>query len=229
MTRHTPEDYQRMLLKLQPQGLAWSRRLSSNLAKFWLAEGEGLARVEGEAWRLIDEANPFTTTLAITDWERVTGLPDECGDLSDGLSVRRADVVAKLRAGGSLTKAYYESILRLYGVEVEVQEDFPPFLADISCADDRVYEYPAGARVDPATGEVYYDYFDGWVHVWGVTLRLAWDSWFEADENSANDRLHDWELEAPNLYCRLEKLKPAHTLIIWTYEVYKDGVLYASY
>ena len=219
MTRHTPADYQQMFLRLTPPGLAWTKRLSSNWAKLWLAEAQGLARVEGEAYRLIAEANPLTTWEALEDWERVAGLPDECGALGDSIEVRRADLIAKLRAGGGQTKAFFEGILRLYGFDVEIEE-FGPFLADQSGAEDRVYECAAGTMTDPETGEVWQDYYNGWSYVWGVNFKLIWEWWFQAQANLAEDRLRDWE--APNIYCRLEKLKPAHTMIMWTYE----GVLY---
>jgi uncharacterized protein YmfQ (DUF2313 family) len=215
MTRHTPLDYQQMFLRLQPPGLAWSRRLSSNWARLWLAEADGLARVESETFRLIAEANPLTTWEALTDWERVLGLPDECSKLSDTIEMRRRDVIAKLRAGGGQTKEYFQSILDTYGFEAVIEDNYDPFRADHSRAEDRVYECPAGTMINQVTGEITQDYYTGWVYVWGVRVDLLWEWWFRADTNAAGDRLRGWE--APDIACRLEKLKPAETFIMWIF------------
>lgn len=239
MKRHTAADYQEHFLRLQPPGLAWNQRLDSNWGRLWLAEGDGLARVEGEAYRLIDEANPLTTFEALSDWERVLGLPDECSKLGDTIDIRRRAVIAKLNHPVGQSKQYYIDYLAIFGFTVEINDEWPPFEADVSGAEDHVYEAPAGLMID-AQGNVWRDYYNGWLFVWEVALvnrvlrrfkvgrECAGDPlsqwymegeqcvWFAADESLADDYLR--ECHNPGLECRLNLIKPAHTHLIFTYK-----------
>ena len=239
MKRHSPLDYQKQFLQLQPPGLAWNRRLDSNSGKLWLTAGDGLARVEAEAYRLIDEANPLTTFEALMDWERVLGLPDECGQLGDTIEIRRADVIAKLNHPVGQSKQYYIDFMAIFGFTIEIEDEWPPFEADVSGAEDQVWEAPAGTMINE-NGEVWQDFYNGWMFVWEVALvnrhyrrfKVGTDSagdplaqwfmegeqcvWFSADESLADDYLR--ECHNPDLECRLNKIKPAHTHLIFTYK-----------
>ncbi|MDL2226538.1 DUF2313 domain-containing protein [Deltaproteobacteria bacterium OttesenSCG-928-M10] len=238
MKRFTAKDYQRQFLQLQPPGLAWNRRLDSNLGRFWLAAGHGLARVEDEAFRLIDEANPLTTWEALPDWERVLGLPDECSELGDTMEIRRADVIAKLNHPVGQSKQYYIDFMAIYGYTIEIRDEWPPFRADVSLAGDRTWEAAAGTMIDE-NGDVYVDYYHGWAFVWEVSwvnryfrrfkvgadgagdMLAQWYAegqqcvWFRAEVSQADDYLR--ECHNPDLECRLNKIKPAHTHLLFNY------------
>jgi uncharacterized protein YmfQ (DUF2313 family) len=238
MQHRKTRDYQRQFLQLQPPGLAWNRRLDSNLGRLWLAVGEQFARLDSEAFRLIDEINPLTTYEALPDWERVLGLPDDCSRLGDTIEIRRADVIAKLNLLGRQSKEFYIWYMSLYGYSISIADEWPPFEADVSGAEDQVWEAPAGTMIDQ-DGQVWQDWYNGWLFVWEVSIanrayrrfKVAADGmgdhlavwydegqqcvWFSADESLADDYLR--ECHDPDLECRLNKIKPAHTHLIFNY------------
>ena len=148
MKRFKAQNYQQQLFQLQPPGLAWNRRPDSNLGRLYLAEGEAMARAEAEAYRLIDEANPLYTFEALEDWERALGRPDECGRLGDTFEIRRADVIAKLNHPVGQSKQYFIDFMAIYGFSIEIEDEWPPFEADVSGAEDQLWEAPAGTMID---------------------------------------------------------------------------------
>lgn len=236
--RYGPADYQAQLQKLLPPGPAWNRRPDSNLGRLLLAEGDGLARIEAESFRLIAEANPLTTEAGLEDWESVVGLPDECSKLGATASERLAAVLWKLRRPAGQSKAFFIELLEWLGYEDVQIEDYQPFRADVSAAGDHVYHCPAGTMVDDQ-GLAWQDYYSGWAFVWGLlvpTRRVkrfrtgtslcgqplsTWTllgptiSYFSADRNVAGDPLSLWS--NPDIECRLNQLKPAHTLLLIYY------------
>jgi uncharacterized protein YmfQ (DUF2313 family) len=219
-------DYQLMFLGLQPRGMAWNRRPDSNWGKLWLANADGMARLEEKAFELIDEANPLFTQIALEDWERVLGLPDECSKLGESIEQRRAAALAKLQRPGGQAIEFFLRFLAPYGDKVEIQESYPPFLASESRADDRTWELPTGALSDGLDG-VYVDHYRGWNFVWTVT-RINHDSRrFRAGRDKAGDPLVVWHTDKdkvdPDLECRIIKLKPAHTEVVFVYALDREG------
>jgi uncharacterized protein YmfQ (DUF2313 family) len=222
----TPKDYQIMFMRLQPPGLAWSRRLDSNWGKLWLAEADGMVRIEDHVWKLIREANPLYSVQALEDWERVLGLPDECSRPEESLETRRETVIAKLRRPGGQSIDFFLRFLGVFGDKVVIIDFFPPFLAELSTAGDRTWEYPAGAMIDDQ-GTVYQDFYKGWRFSWKVIITNSRVRRFRAGREVASDPLAVWlpnrEGERPFLECRINKLKPAQTVVFFEYE--HEGVV----
>jgi uncharacterized protein YmfQ (DUF2313 family) len=222
----TPEEYRDMFLALQPRGIAWNRRVESSWAKLWLAGGDGLSRVEEALYRLIREANPLYSDAALVDWERVTGFPDECTVPGESEEMRRAAVIARLQRPGGQSIEYFLQFLQPFGDKVEVQEGYPPFLASVSLAGDRTWELPAGI-MDDGDGGVYVDWYDGWNFVWTVIRTNHNSIRFRAGRNLAGDPLVVWILNKdgadPDLECRIDQLRPAHTGVVFDYRVDGEG------
>ena len=226
MKRHTPQDYQLMFLRAQPRGVAWNKRLDSNWGKLWLADGDGMARLEDKAFELMDEVNPLFTQIALEDWERVLGLPDECSKLGESTEDRRAAVLAKLQRPGGQSIEFFLRFLAPYGDTVEIQEGYPPFLASKSVAGDRTWELETGSLSD-GEGGVYVDHYRGWSFVWTIT-RINHDSIrFRVGRNAVGEPLVVWHPDPdkvdPDLECRIVKLKPAHTEVIFVYALDREG------
>jgi uncharacterized protein YmfQ (DUF2313 family) len=224
--KRTPEDYQKMFLGLQPPGLAWNKRLQSNWAKLWLAGGDGLARLEAEVYRLLREANPLYADASLEEWEAVTGLPDECTVPGEGKDSRRAAVIAKLQRPGGQSIDFFLQFLAPFGDKIEITEDFPPFLASVSVIDDRTWEYPAGIMFDE-NGDQFQDWYHGWVFVWKVIRTNHKGRRFRTGRERAGDKLVVWngstdEVDA-NLECRINQLKPAHTVVMFEYKLDNAG------
>jgi uncharacterized protein YmfQ (DUF2313 family) len=77
----TDTDYLRQLQALLPPGPAWPKNDDATLTRLFGALASELARVDGRAWQLLEEADPRTTAELFLDWERVAGLPDACAAL----------------------------------------------------------------------------------------------------------------------------------------------------
>jgi uncharacterized protein YmfQ (DUF2313 family) len=223
---NTSKDYQSMFLKLAPPGRAWPTRLDSNWAKLWAADSDGLVRIEEKIFELIREANPLFSLAALVDWEKETGLPDGCTVPGESLDSRRAAVIAKLRRPGGQSIEFFLKFLGPFGDKVEINESFPPFLADFSRANDRTWEISAGVMVDE-NGEIFTDYYRGYLFVWEVVRTNHNSRRFRVGRELAGEELVIWYLnkdgEDPNLECRIEQMKPAHTQVIYTYAVDNEG------
>jgi uncharacterized protein YmfQ (DUF2313 family) len=182
--------------------------------------------IEEALWRLAREANPLTTNAALPDWEFVTGLPDECTVPGESEEMRKAAVIAKLQRPGGQSIDFFLQFLGPFGDKVEIFEGYPPFLADFSVAYDRTWELASGAISDGAGGW-YVDYYRGWMFVWTVKRTNHNSRRFRAGRNRAGQSLVEWlpnkEGADPNLECRINQLKPAHTEVMFEYAVDNEG------
>ncbi len=194
MAAHTAADYAAMLRKLLPRGVIWTASPESNLARLLAAFGAELARLEGDAQRLLRELDPQQTLEALEDWEEELGLPDECFQ-AETIEARREAIVRKLQRGGFMNASFYVELARSHGYESAVVEEPHPFRAG-SLTGDRVYS-------------------ESFVYVFYVVV-LASDSvrFFRAD-SIAGERLQEWDM---SLECVMQKTKPAHTRVFIIYE-----------
>lgn len=133
------EDYKQIMIKLSPTGACWPIEDDSNWVTLLEALAQEYARVDAAAYELVQEAFPDTSTVLLPNWERVLGLPDECSTPGASIDVRRADVLAKLRARGGQSAAYIESVIAAYGAQAVVQ-DMVPFYADEGEAGEHVFD-----------------------------------------------------------------------------------------
>lgn len=213
--RRNLADYASMLFLLFPPGAAWSR--GQQLKNLNLSAGEELARVDGEAHRLLDEGNPAYTSEALTDWERVVGLPDACSALAATFEERRAQVLIKLVRPVGQDAEYYQNIAKTLGYKKPWVEEFHPFRAG-SCAGDRINQAPGGVFVKDVNGVLsapeLSDYH-GWLFTWRLHVESTAVRYFRADQSQSNDRLASWGDKM--LECIINRYKPAHTRVIFSY------------
>lgn len=193
---YTAAEYRELLKALLPPGRAFPRERGTTLDGLLGAMAEELARLDARGERLLVEAIPSTTTELLPDWERVAGLPDNCsGILSETLQGRRADLVTKLTSVGGQSRAYFIALAASLGFTITITE-FRPFRAGLSTAGDSL-----------TNGD--------WVFTWQVNGPPVPVIRFRAGQSSAGEPLASWGNSA--LECRLNKNKPAHTNIIFTY------------
>lgn len=119
------EAYADQLEKLLPRGPLWRPEPGGVLANLLLAAADELARVDGRARDLLEEADPRTTSELLDDWERVAGLPDPCADPITDPDERRAVLVAKLVGIGGINQADYVAVAADLGFHVEIEELHP--------------------------------------------------------------------------------------------------------
>lgn len=203
MAAHTATEYAAMLRKLLPRGIIWTAAPASNLASLLAAFGEELARLEGEAERLLRELDPQQSLEALEDWEEELGLPDECSPEGAGVAARRDAIVKKLQRGGFMNEAYYVELDRSLGYEDAVVSQVREFRVGVSRMGDRLNDIlfhhvffvsvPSGAQI------------------------LA----FRTGESGMGERLRTWGDDS--LECILNRQKPAHSKVFVTYQGVEDA------
>lgn len=157
------------------------------------AAGEVLDAALLRAAALRVEADPHTTAEALTDWERVYGLPDPCVGPGQSFEVRRAALVAKVDGQGGLSRQYFIDLAARLGYAITIDEFTPhsvssPVSHPLYGEDIRFYW-----RVNaPATTNFYHS-------VLGPVS--------EALVVTSNQLLE----------CVFSRLKPAHTVLVFNY------------
>lgn len=205
---HSPEEYTQLLKDLLPPGQAFPREPGTNMERVLLGLAPELSRIEARGDRLAVEANPAGSVELLTDWERAAGLPDKCsGELESTLQGRRQAVLAKLASVGGQSKAYFIEVARQLGYEITISE-FHPFRAGLSTAGDALTNGPE------------------WAHTWRVNSRDTAIISFRAGLSAAGEPLRSWGNSA--LECKINQLKPAHTLALFGYGTLEAEELYLT-
>lgn len=197
-------DYLTMLQGLLPVGAAWTRDPGAVLTAMLRATAEELARLDSGAWRLLDETNPQSTVEGLEDWERVLGLPDECGLAADTLAERRIQVLRKLVRPVGQDIPFFEALAASMDYPARVEE-FRPFEADVSSADDLLNDAPSGV-----------DGYNGWRFVFRIHVAEAVPvRWFQAEVSGAEDFLATWGDAV--FECVIRRAAPAHVIVLFGY------------
>lgn len=192
-------DYLSQLQALLPQGPAWPRDAGATLTRLLQSMADELARVDGRAAQLLEEADPRTTLELLPDWERVAGLPDPCiAGIATTLAERRAALVDRITAEGGASKPYFQAIAERLGYQVEIAR-FSPFICGLSRCGDPLNGAPSVR------------------HYWRVRVIGARLTQFRAGASQIGDRLGKLT-RATDLECLLNRLAPAHTTVIVAYE-----------
>ncbi len=190
----SPEAYLYQLQALLPPGKAWSRDPDAVLSKLLLAMGDGLARAARRAEDLLEEIDPRTTVELLPDWERVAGLPDPCAGPSPTLATRQAILTAKLISRGGQSRAYLIGVAAALGYTITIEE-FRLLTCQSAC--------DAALNTNPWR-------FAWRVHAPAVTVKNM------TCQSGCDEPLRSWGNAV--LECTLNRLKPAHTHIIFAYD-----------
>ncbi len=158
-------------------------------------EGAYLDAAQASAGELLTEAFADTAAALIGSWERVTGITWPDGP--PPLQARQSAVVGKLQSVGGLSAAYFIGLAAAFGWTITITE-MQPFMAGISRAGDTIY--PAAicfAWKVSGAGTIYK---------------------FTAGQSAAGEALQWWGANT-GLESLLNGLKPAHTYIIFNYQL----------
>lgn len=190
------DDYRTQLQALLPTGAVWPRDPDSVLGRTLDGLAKEFARVDARAGALPEEADPRSATELLPDWERVAGLPDNCRNtLRDTLQDRRADLLSKITSSGGQSRAYFVEVAAAQGYDITIEE-FRPFRAEESSAEDPVYD-------------------EDWLHAWRVRAPATSATFFRAGQSTAGEPLQAWGNDS--LECRINQIKPAHTIALFAY------------
>lgn len=192
----TATDYLRQLQVLLPPGPAWPRSDDALLTRLLAALAAELARVDGRAQRLVEEADPRTVAELFVDWERVAGLPDACAQAFGGeqtLAQRRAALVGRLTTLGGQSPAYFIGLAAALGYAITITE----------------------FRVHTVNDDVEYPLIDeSWTFAWQVNAALSTLTEITV-ESTVEDPIAAWGNSL--LECVINRLKPAHTTVLFSY------------
>ncbi len=192
----TETDYLRQLQALLPPGPAWPKDDDATLTRLLGALAAELARVDGRAQQLVEEADPRTVAELFADWERVAGLPDACAQAFGGdqtMVQRRAALVGRLTTLGGQSPAYFIGLAATLGYAITITE----FRAH--CVNDDVEQ-------------LLYD--SAWNFAWQVNAALNTVTAITVD-STVEDPLAAWGNAL--LECVIKRLKPAQTTVIFSY------------
>jgi uncharacterized protein YmfQ (DUF2313 family) len=186
-------DYQAQLQQLLPPGRAWTRGPLAALTGLLGGFGPAYAAVDQRCSDLMDEADPRTTTEMLPDWERIAGLPDPCAGADQTLEQRRQLLLAKLTQVGGQSAAYLGQQAMGVGYPVTISA-----YAVCDCESD------CEASVLEETWAFAFQ-----VAAAATTVDVA------TCESGCDDRLETYGNAV--LECVIDRIKPAHTLAIFTY------------
>lgn len=192
----TDADYLRQLQALLPPGPAWPKDDNATLTRLLSGLSVELARVNGRAVQLLEEADPRTTAELFLDWERVAGLPDTCAIAFGGdqtLAQRRAALLGRLATLGGQTPAYFIGVAAALGYAITITEFHAHTVND----------------------DVNHPLYDvAWNFAWQVNAALNTITTLTVIGTVA-DPLASWGNAL--LECVINRLKPAHTSVIYSY------------
>lgn len=215
----TAADYAVSLAMRLPVGAVWPRDPASVLMR----EVAGLSEVVGKwaervARFLLIEAFPPQSEWLLPDWERVLGLPEPCFPVAQTIAERRLQVLEKLRRrpGGQSRQYMLGLAQRLgYGTEaspIVITEYRPAQCAMTPCGGwvkrEGQLEIRTGGVGTPAIR-----------FLWTIKVPEPRFTWFAVGGNGgrAGQDPHLRIQRAVDLECILQKLKPAHTNLIFDY------------
>jgi len=185
--------YLQLLQKLLPPGGAFNRENNTTLAAVLDAFADEFSRVDARVLALLNDADPRQASELLTDWERVTGLPDDCAGDMDTVEARRKAVAQRLGNLGGQTVAYFVNLAAQAGFTVTISE-FKRFQAGSDAG-------------DPLTN-------NDWQHTFRVNAPAETVRTFKAGSR-AGEPLASWGNDA--LECAINRVKPAHTVVQFAY------------
>lgn len=196
-------DYLTQFQRLLPRGRIWHRGWGRVQDADLLVLMPTWSRLHARLNDLIGEIFPCTTLELLPEWEATLGLPDLCVGELDNVQQRVRAVCAKFAARGGQSKTYYHQVANALGFTIQIQE-FTPFVAG----------WEAGTPV----------YGEDWAHTWSITAIAEMLWYFEAGTSTAGEPLRVWGNRL--LECVFERIKPAHTILIFRYvgALWDDGM-----
>jgi uncharacterized protein YmfQ (DUF2313 family) len=236
--RRTGDDYVDALAALLPTGPAWPREADSVLMALTGGQAQIWGDVDGRAADLLErESDPRQTIELLPDWEAAFGLPDPCYTAPQSVAERQLALVMRMTMLGAQSRAFFIGVAAQIGYHITITEyrtfvvgmdsvgdarvygDLPPDpmrnawgvpimneVGDAPVADGELSEYPYYG-LGPDTNRFY----------WTVHVDQAKLTWFRAASGQCGVDPHLRIGTADDLECLLNRLKPAHTEIIFDY------------
>lgn len=189
-------DFLRFIQGLLPRGPAWPRDDDAVLTQVAQAIADGTYGHHQATLNLSEvEADPNYTNELLPDFELDYGLPDPCTPLNPTLGQRRSALLAKMRAKGGQSAAYFIAVAEQLGYTITIERFYP-------------FRVNQGAIGDPLYGQ-------GWIFAWRVHAPTTTVSNFQVNLSVVGEPLRAWgnaELE-----CVLRRIAPGETIVQFAY------------
>jgi len=189
------DNYRDLILKLLPPGKAWTRDQDSWAFKFAAAMGVEPSRIDGRVKDMLREIDPRYSTELLSDFEREYGLPDECSVIGNSPEQRRQDLIARITAYGGQSFAYFTEVMANAGTPITISMKSP---------------FRVGSRIQQRLRG------PGYRYIWFVDVPAGTLVYAVAGEAVTDDPIVQI-VDDSNVICFLEKNKPAHTYIHYTF------------
>ncbi len=192
-------------MAMLPTGGVWPRSPDSTLYKTVSGLMTGVASWMARVSVFLNrESFPPNSLELLPDWEQALGLPEPCFPAVQSTEARQLQVLEKLaRRPGEASRAYFIAIAARLGYQISITE-YKPFLAGLSqCGSAQWMLAPHSMR-----------------YVWRVHVPDPRLHWFHMGAGGGKAGF-DPQLRitrAEDLECILNKLKPAHTKLIFDYQ-----------
>lgn len=213
-TPHGADDYAAAFLDLLPTGPAWPRDPEGVLSRFF----RGLAKIWGEnidpraADLLTRESDPRQTLELLPDWERNWGLPDPCIAEPLTISDRQSALIAKMTMIGGQSRQFFVRLAATIGYDIRIRE-WAPFMVGVSRVGDT---RPVSDPSEPYRWEIGAPEMRFYWSIKVDTVRLTWfRTGWGGGQTGVDPHLRIGI--ATDLECLLNRVKPAHTQILFDY------------
>lgn len=198
LTGFSADEYLSALKKLLPYGPAWEDEQSEVMqCALWLTAKE-LQRLDNDLANLIDESDPRTASVTLSQWFYEWGIPDKCLQMLEDASIEqyRKLLIIKIRTLGLTFQELLSVIAQISGVGSAVAGRVTPFTVN-GTVNDRIYG-------------------QNWIHaVLVITASDDGVTYFTAD-SSVDERLALWGNDL--FECLVREIAPAHKVIVFQYE-----------
>ena len=205
--------YRDLLEGLLPKGRLWNPKEQPTFRKFLDSIAVEPCRVEGRYKDLLREADPRITSELLEDWERLLGLPDECSPEGQTPDQRRTQVTQKYTNVGGLSKEFYEFTAAQLGFSTTTVQNILNCVVGRATVGQALTNYfleilTVGQTIGKPLQLV------GWRYYWNVDMPATSVETLEVGETVG---LPLREFTNPLIECTMQKLKPAHSAIFFTF------------
>lgn len=191
---YSADDFLAAFQGLLPTGPVWPRDPDAVQTQALAALMPTWARLAARDENLLVDAFPQTTVELLPEWEASLGLPDPCAGESPLLSDRRNQVVARFAGNGGQSEAYFISFAAALGYAITITQFRPRRFGDRFGTPMRGAAWAYAWQVNAATKP--------------VTYRQFGSSLFGEPYSTFGSTV---------LQCELDRIKPAHTVLIFSY------------
>jgi uncharacterized protein YmfQ (DUF2313 family) len=198
LTGFTVSEYQSALKSLLPQGPAWEDELSDLMVAVIDLASREFQRIDHDISLLIDESDPRTASVTISDWFKEWGIPNDCLKSLANTSVEqwRQLLVTKITTLGLTYTELLSIIAEITGIS--------------SVSASRVKPFTAASRVNERLYGPKWDHAVLIISASGTTIK-----YFTANSR-ADERLAKWGNEL--FECLVKSVTPAHKVIVFQYQ-----------